>query len=243
MTPVKEMLEAIAQHFNSWEIIAEGMHAMTDIKEDIREAKDSYDIHFAVHAPFGDLNIASLNPQIRENSITQIIEAIRISSDLGIRMVTIHPGHKSPLGVYFTDKIRETNKKSLMELDRAQEEYGVVLALENIPTMWISLCSNAKEMKELIEGTNIKICFDVGHAHISKTVNDFMELKEAFANLHLHDNHGDKDKHLVLGEGDIDFKRILREIKGYQGDFVIESTSLMQGIKSKAILSEMLKDL
>ncbi len=240
MTPFREMLEAIAPHFDSWEIIAEGMHNMPDIQEDIRKAKDSYDNKFAVHAPFSDLNIASLNPQIRENSVAQIIESIRICNDLGIELVTIHPGYKSPLGAYFLDKIKETNKKSLIEISRAGEEYGIVLALENIPKMWISLCSDAQEMKELIDGTNLKVCFDVGHAHISGTVDGFLDLKENFVNLHLHDNNGDKDKHLVLGEGNINIKEILKELKGYNGDFVIESTSLEDGIRSKTVLKDIL---
>jgi len=243
MTPFKEMLEAIAPHYDSWEIIAEGMHAMPDIQEDIRKAKDSFDTKFAVHAPFSDLNIASLNPKIRENSVVQIIDCIRICNDLGIELVTLHPGYKSPLGAYFLDEIKEMNKKSLMEIDRAGEEYGVLLALENIPKMWISLCSDAKEMKELVGGTNLKICFDVGHAHISGAVDGFLDLKENFVNIHLHDNNGDKDKHLVLGEGNIGLREILKELKGYKGDFVIESTSLEDGIRSKAILSEILKSI
>lgn len=243
MTPFKEMLVAITPQFDSWEIIAEGMHTMPDIQEDVRSAKDSYDIQFAVHAPFSDLNIASLNPKIRENSVAQIIESIRICNVLGIELVTLHPGYKSPLGAYFLDKIKETNKKSLMEIDRAGEEYGVLLALENIPKMWISLCSDAKEMKELVGGTNLKICFDVGHAHISGAVDGFLDLKENFVNIHLHDNNGDKDKHLVLGEGNIGLKEILKELKGYEGDFVIESTSLEDGIRSKTFLEKILKDI
>lgn len=242
MTPFERMLKAIAPHFDSWEIIAEGLHAMPNIEDDIRKAQDSYNIRFTVHAPFSDLNIASLNPKIRESSVAQILEAIRICSDLGIRLVTLHPGYKSPLGAYFMDKVKEMHKKSMIEIDKANEEYGVVLALENLPKMWISLCSNAQEMKELIEGTNIKICFDVGHAHIAGEINDLLGLKKDFVNLHLHDNNGEKDKHLVIGEGNIDLKHILEELEGYEGIFVIESTNLEEGIKSKAILTEMLKD-
>ncbi|UCE75271.1 MAG: TIM barrel protein [Methanomassiliicoccales archaeon] len=143
MTPFEKMLTLISPNFRAWEIIAEGMHAMSNIEENIRRAQDSFDIHFKVHAPFSDLNIASLNPKIRESSLNQIIDSIRVSSDLGIDLVSLHPGHKSPLGAYFPDKSAKTNKKSLIELDKAGEEYDVVLALENMPKMWISLCADA----------------------------------------------------------------------------------------------------
>jgi sugar phosphate isomerase/epimerase len=240
MTPFNEMLDKIAPHFKLWEIIAEGMHEMRAIEEDIRNSMDSYDVGFALHAPFSDLNLASLNPRIRQSSIDQITEAIRISSNLGIKIITFHPGHKSPLGAYFEKKFASTNKKSIQELDKLQEEYGVTLALENMPKMWISLCHDAQQMKELIEGTDIKLCFDFGHANISGTLKEILTLKEDFANIHIHDNCGDKDFHLVLGEGNIDFPGILRQLKGYKGDYIIESTDLETGMKSKDLLEKML---
>ncbi len=241
MTPFMEMLEAIAPHFDCWEIIAEGMHAMPNIEKDITACQDSYDMNFAVHAPFSDLNIASLNPKIRVNSIAQVLEAIRTSSDLGIEIVTIHPGFKSPLGAYFPEKVGKIHRQSLVEIDRACEEYDVVLALENIPKMWISLCSFAAEINELIEGTNLKICFDVGHANIANDIDGFLELRGLIANVHLHDNNGQKDGHLVLGEGNINIVGILKNLRGYNGDHVIECLNLEEGIRSKAILKGLLQ--
>lgn len=243
MTPFPEMFEAISQHFDSWEIIAEGLHFMEEIEGEIQNIRDSYDMKFTVHAPFSDLNLASLNPKIREETIMQVVESIRISSELGITVVSLHPGHRSPLGAYFPKKISETNKKTLRELERASLEYDVVLALENMPKMWISLCHDAEQMRELIEGTELKVCFDVGHANISGSIEGFLDLKNEFANVHLHDNPGDVDRHMVLGEGNIDIKGILKSISAYKGDYVIESMNLQEGIKSKEILKRMLGEI
>lgn len=242
MTPFSEMVEKIAPHFKLWEIIAEGMHEMQIIRDDITYALDSFEIQFAVHAPFSDLNLASLNPRIRQSTIEQISEAVKISSDIGIELITIHPGHKSPLGAYFEDKFIETNKRSLKELDGLQEEYGVILALENMPRMWISLCHDARQMEELIQGTDIKLCFDFGHANISGTIHEIMNLKEDFVNIHVHDNNGDRDYHLVLGKGNIDIQGILSELGRYKGDFIIESTTLEQGMQSRDILERYLRE-
>jgi sugar phosphate isomerase/epimerase len=241
MTPFSDMVKEVAPQFELWEIIAEGMHEMSLIEDEIKIAQESYDLKFAVHAPFSDLNLATLNPKIRESTIEQITEAVKISSDLGIKMITIHPGHKSPLGAYFEDEFIKTNKKSVQSLNWLQEEYGVILALENMPRMWISLCHDAKQMKELIEGTDIKLCFDFGHANISGTVEEILKLKEDFANVHVHDNHGDRDHHLILGQGNMDIPGILKELNGYNGDYVIESTNLEEGMESKEILEKLLK--
>jgi sugar phosphate isomerase/epimerase len=240
MTPFTEMVEAISDSFQCWEIICEGRHILPGIADNIRDAIDSYDFEFTVHAPFSDINIASLNPRIRDESIAQIVETLKICSDLGIDLVTLHPGYKSPLGAYFGDRIRETNKKSLARIDSVGAEYGVILALENIPRMWISLCSDAGEMMDLIEGTGLKVCFDVGHAHISGSVTEFLSLVHLFVNVHLHDNNGDHDRHLVLGEGSIDFPTLMLGLAGYTGNLVIESTNLEEGILSSNVLSGML---
>ena len=242
MTPVTDMLEAIAPHFRAWEIVAEGMHALPDIEKELRESRDSYDMELAVHAPFSDLNIASLNVKAKENAMAQVVDTIRIASSLDIALITLHPGHKSPLGAYFPEKIREVHLESLLKLDAVGREHGVTLALENMPKMWISMCTNSKEMRECIEGTNLKICFDVGHANITGDIEGFFELKERIINLHLHDTHGDVDRHLVLGEGSIDIPGVLRALAGYKGLYVIESMNLEEGIESKAVLEKMLRD-
>jgi sugar phosphate isomerase/epimerase len=122
------------------------------------------------------------------------------------------------------------------------QEFNVTLALENMPKMWISLCHDANQMMELVNGTEIKLCFDIGHANISGTITDILELKENFANIHMHDNLGDRDYHLVLGEGNIDIPGILKQLSGYKGDYIIESTNLNEGIQSKLILEKMLNN-
>ncbi|UCF08144.1 MAG: sugar phosphate isomerase/epimerase, partial [Thermoplasmata archaeon] len=209
----------------------------------IREARGSYDMEFAVHAPFSDLNIASLDTKAREYALAQVTEAIEISAALDIEVVTLHPGHRSPLGAYFPEKALENHQNSLQKLDEAGREHGITLALENMPKMWISLCASAEEIRAAIDGTSMKICYDIGHANISGDVEGFLELSSKIANLHLHDNFGKVDRHLVLGEGDIDIPGILNQLKGYNGLFVIECMNLEEGIKSKAVLEKMLGNL
>ena len=60
---------------------------------------------------------------------------------------------------------------------------------------------------------NLKACFDLGHAHAYGDEKEvFEKLKNKIACTHLHDNFG-KDDHLILGEGEIDFKSIINELK------------------------------
>ena len=64
----------------------------SDERRKLREELDVFDI-VTVHTPhLGGLNIASINPGIREESQRQYIECIDFAADIGARIVTIHPG-------------------------------------------------------------------------------------------------------------------------------------------------------
>lgn len=57
------------------------------------------------------------------------------------------------------------------------------------------------------------MCLDVGHANVSKNTHLFLpSLTHRIAALHLHDNNGTKDEHLIPGDGIIDFVKIMKEL-------------------------------
>ncbi len=235
----EKIIEKISKHFNRWEIVAEGKHYLWDIKEKFLETTPSYDICFSVHAPLSDINIASLNPRIRDESVKQINETIRISSELGINMVTMHPGHLSPLGVLVPEKIGEINKKFVRRIAKTADEHGVTIALENMPNQRITTCHSLSELLE-IANSNVKLCFDVGHANTNNNISEFLDYGK-FANVHIHDNFGKEDSHLVIGKGNIDFRNVLKRLnEKYNGVVVIESRGLKAGVESKNVLMKMI---
>src|SRR5436305_1750516 len=57
---------------------------------------------------------------------------------------------------------------------------------------------------------DIGFCFDIGHAHFGMGVRaSFETMKERIRSTHLHDNHGDRDEHLWIGEGTIDWSEAM----------------------------------
>ena len=235
-----EMLEQISKHFKLWELIGEGKHHLLDIHEQIRSLAPSYDIQFSLHAPFSDLNIASLNKWILDETMRQLKGSLELCPDLGIELVTLHPGLNSPLATYDLSLVPPKNKEALKELDRLGNDLGLTLAFENMPKYWSTTCWAPDELLAAIEGTDIGVCFDVGHANLSNNIDDFLEHVDKFVNFHIHDNEGRGDSHLVLGEGNIDFDKVLKAMSGYKGHYIIESTGLEDGIKSKKILERWL---
>lgn len=235
----EEIIEKISKYFNRWEIVAEGKHYLPDIKEKFLETTPSYDLCFSVHAPLSDINIASLNPRIRDESLKQIVETIKIASEIGIHLITMHPGHLSPLGVLVPEKVKEINKNSVRKIAETADEYGVTIALENMPNQRITTGHSLSELLEIVD-SNVKICFDVGHANTNNNIDEFLDYGK-FANVHIHDNFGKNDLHLPLGKGNIDLGNVLKKLnEKYNGVLIIESRGLKAGVESKNVLMKMI---
>lgn len=243
LIPFEKILPKIALHFENWEIVAEGEHHFPKIKNKFKELMPSYNLKMRVHAPFSDLNIASVNELIRENSLKEICDCIKISNELGINVITLHPGHFSPLGVLCKKKVKEINRNSIIKICKFADEYGVEICFENTPKGSFLFCHEPKEILNAIKGTSARICFDVGHANISANIENFLRHWKKFGNVHLHDNFGDRDKHLQIGKGNINFKNVFEKLKEYNGNFTIESRGLKSGIESKKWLEKFIQEL
>ncbi len=239
LIPFKDALRKVESEFDGWEILAEKYHGW-EHREEIKEALSTTDIEVQIHAPLNDINIASINPEIRKASIKEVKKSIEMASMMEADIVTVHPGLYSPLSIYW-DGATDLSKKSLRELKKYSEEYGVVLALENLPEMWLTICSTVKEIKEFLKELDIKFCLDVGHAYTAGELDEFLELSPV--NVHLHDNLGEEDVHLKLGDGDVDIKHALKSLKGYDGNFVIEGREMEELIESKNYLTNLLNDI
>ncbi|MGH9684234.1 MAG: sugar phosphate isomerase/epimerase family protein [Candidatus Acidiferrales bacterium] len=82
---------------------------------------------------------------------------------------------------------------------------GVAIALENTPDELGSPAS----LRQFIRETHLhdlKLCFDTGHAHMEGGIETgFDAMRDHVASMHIHDNHGEKDEHLLPHEGSINW--------------------------------------
>jgi sugar phosphate isomerase/epimerase len=230
----------VAKDFRAWEIVAEGMHRLPDIEKRFIEISGSYDLEYSVHAPLSDINIGSLNPTLREASLKEVLLAIGCCRRMGIDLITVHPGFISPLGQFDRAAVMNATRRSILEIDKAASENGVVAALENMPRMPITTCTEPVELLSLVEGTSLGVCFDIGHAHTNGNIDDFVKHVSRFANVHIHDNDGNSDQHLTIGEGKIDFKHVLSAMSGYGRRYVIEARRIEAAPLSLARLKKLL---
>ncbi len=233
LSPFEDMLESIEPHFDLWEIVSEADHFLPDIHKDLKDIMDISSMRFQIHAPFSDINLAAFDERTRKYSIGVIMEIMELANDLGIDIVTVHPGKLGPIQWYGKDRVPRLTRESLETLSKGCAEFSTTLALENMPPMKYTICHKASELREMVDGLDIGMCFDVGHANLSGQISEFLQVKPGFSNIHLSDNVGDGDKHMSLGAGDIDFKMVMDGLADHEGNFIIESRSLEDAISGR----------
>jgi len=223
--------------YAGWEIVSDGNYRLDDPAafRRIEETLASTNLGVTVHAPYGDLNLATLNDPIWHESIRQICTCIEHAAPLTDR-VTIHPGYLSPVGKLLPQKVWDLQKEALRRIGRFAADRGVVACLENMIGVKEFLCREPGELIGMTEGIEgIGMTFDFGHANTMGLVNDFLPFVSRARHIHIHDNHGMSDEHLNLGAGTIDWETVGKKIASdYTGVVVIEGRSLPEARASLA---------
>lgn len=239
--PFDETLEAISRSFQLWEVLSEGEDRLDLVRNSLKNAIDTTDMRFQIHSPLSDVNIGSVHEPMRQAAVAQIAETISHCRDLGIPLVTIHPGFVQ--GIAFLDRSRalEKTKESVKEIARLARENSVEVVVENMPANINATCTTASELVEVVEDAGLRICFDMGHANTAGQLDAMLALADRFGNVHLHNNEGQWDQHNVVNDGTADLEKTLFVLRRhYKGNIIIESTDLESGIRSKAVLERAL---
>lgn len=255
--PFNKISKMIVSEFKHWEIICEGTLDIKDIELELMDLLSTEIITVSIHAPFSDLNIASLNERIRTLSVDIILGAINVAAELDIELITIHPGLFSPYGLLLKDRVKKTNIESIIEIAQVASDNGICLGIENMPFPNWTLGTDPRDIKYILDTLNnaglkypdVGFTFDIGHAHTSDTLSGF--LKKYFishlVNIHVHNNNGRRDEHLPLNKGTIDIKSVLQKInimaKAMPKQIIIEANTFQEGIESKVVLKALLDDL
>lgn len=112
-------------------------------------------------------------------------------------------------------KLWETNASSFAEIADFAAGYGVKVAEETGPANIIT----PKETLDILRVANSKnlgICFDSGHVNVGRSIKPadaIREIGHLLWTLHLHDNNGEGDLHLVPGRGSIDWKSVAEALR------------------------------
>lgn len=237
----EKIWEAVSKEFRHWEILSEVEHALQKSVPLLMTFPDKDRMTYSVHSAMGDTNVAALCETMRRATLAEFRSEMEQAARIGAHTVTIHPGVLSMAVNDSKQRSMHAAKLSMKEIDKMQREYGTIATIENMPSFKYMLGQTAAELAEIVEGTDLKICFDIGHANTTNQTDEMMSiLGDRIYNIHIHDNMGDHDAHMTIGEGNIDFKRVLHGLRKYSRNYIIEAKSLESAIVSRDRLKRLL---
>ncbi|MDR2874087.1 MAG: sugar phosphate isomerase/epimerase [Methanobrevibacter sp.] len=176
------------------------------------ELLKSFSLKYSIHSPTTDINLAALNKTIQKASIHEIKKSIEIANELDANIVVVHPGGFSFLGEPCEKKILRRSRESIEICGEYGKEYGVNVVVENMPNHEGFIYKDIHELDSLLNELEMDMALDIGHAF----TNGFKEEElyfDSVKHIHLSDNFGEKDLHLSLGKGIIDFEKIISKFK------------------------------
>lgn len=181
------------------------------------------------HAPFADrIDITSPDDGLREAAILELISACRAASLIGAENIVLHPGPERagrPPQAEFLLRMQH----AAVSLDRVAAfccQAGVHLLLENmLPHLLFGNVSDMMFLLGQIRSCDVGACLDTGHARLSGDLDSvFHKLSSHLQMVHISDNLGDWDAHLLPGEGSIDWPWVVDQLDRHQfaGGLILE---------------------
>lgn len=171
-----------------------------------------------IHLPFKDIcNSIWLDNDLSEDYINEVLRWIDIASLYGIDKVIFHLSQTVNPPAY-----NELGFNRIRRILKYCEEKNVFLCLENL-----RFINYLDETLKRIESPKMKMCFDIGHANcFSHNIYNFGFEKYApyIICMHIHDNNGISDEHLIPFEGNIKYNELIKELKqiGYNHELSLE---------------------
>ena len=228
-----------------------------EIMKEVDLMKEAGVVLHQVHGPFR-YPIHDETEEIRAERADVMKKSIRLAARLGCKTWVIHP--MMPFGEdrIWPEEVWRINEEFFRgHLIPCAVENGVTICLENMPMSRHPLSKPDDILKFVrqINDENFKFCLDTGHCSVfgiqpGEIVRRAGDLLRA---MHVHDNNGRNDQHLLPYMGVIDWKdyvAALREI-GYEGvfsfetsyrDFLPNATNEVRFECAKAIIRNMLDE-
>lgn len=241
---IKKLMDHGAEHI---ELMLDGKSwdGYKNHMDELCEQLNDFPVTYAIHSPVWNFNLTAASGYIRDVTLEAYKDSIVFAHKLNVSHVVLHPGFAD---IPHDDKVylKELARNAMIELSRFNESYKVDLLIENVGNQTTSIFT----MEEYVEFLNglpdfMKYIVDLGHANITAWDIPLLirTLGSRLKAFHINDNDGEKDIHLAIGEGTLNWKEIFgcirEENRSY--DLILEynvRTDLRKLQEGKTLLTE-----
>ncbi len=229
LTP--EHLEQIAgAGFQGVEIFCTRSHFEYSMKPEVRAIADALEAHHlqlvSMHAPTSrdlsamresgtPLSICEVERVRRVEAMDELKRVIDVADDLPYSRLILHMGGSRETA---DPRKRDAAFSTLEHLILHAHHAGVAICVENT-TSEMGDPGSLRAFVDETRLTGLPFNIDIGHAHLAdfpeeeRLEKSFSHLRELVSSVHLHDNHGEKDEHILPYDGSIDWPNAIRILK------------------------------
>lgn len=182
------------------------------------------------HAPFTNIDLA--DPQRCQHAVHALRKTIAFCHQLNCSAITLHisasPGVKTRAAL---KQAKECAIDSLGTIISVARERHVEILLENLVprAQHLRLGAEIEDLIDIVDALNgqgVGICIDTGHSVLNRhdPIEDIHKAGRWLRSLHINDNNGLEDLHMVPGSGVIRWSHVyqaLHDIR-YEGVFMLE---------------------
>ncbi|UWX64817.1 sugar phosphate isomerase/epimerase family protein [Deinococcus rubellus] len=192
-----------------------------EVARQSRELLEGHTGRIGVHAPFWNLSLASLDPEIRRVVQSRYLLGLDYAEAVGGTHLVIHSpfyffGHALVAHRDTLEQEIELTHLTLRPVLERAEQLGCTLVIENI------LDTNPEPLLALVTSFDspfVRLSIDVGHAHLMAArggpqASHWLHAADQWlGHVHLQDNDAASDAHLAPGEGTVHWPSILRALR------------------------------
>jgi len=206
--------------FDYLELWGDAPHALPGWvdKHALSEALSSYEMTVTMHAPFTDLNPANPFQPVRGAVERTLEEFVGFGDSLGAKVITVHPGSVHNEAMV---PASAANAAAILRNMVKAADGRLAISVENQTKSkskyHYPLGSTASSLEGLMEAVeDLRFTLDTGHAQASAQVpEDLVQMAgPRLVEVHLSDNTGESDAHLVPGDGTANLNKLMRMLAG-----------------------------
>ena len=161
------------------------------------------------------LSVCEVERVRRIEAMDEFKRAIDVAEELPFPRMVLHMGGSRETADL---KKRDAAFSSLEHLTLHARHVGVTITVENT-TSEMGDPAYLRAFVDETRLTGLRFNFDIGHANLAdgaaeeRITKSWEPMRELVAAVHLHDNHGEKDEHLLPYEGSIDWDPAIKLLK------------------------------